>query len=125
MKLADELHHRTSLAGQGLGAVDNATYFYTKWRLLKLARCGIYRTKSLHLQRCLFVRRGPSTPPSGLSLYRVPWRHLSRLASRWSLDLQIRQRHWTAGLLLLMLLATAAPFNGGGWLVVEELFASP
>ena len=36
MKLYDALHHRTSPAGRGLGAVDNATYIYTKRRLLKL-----------------------------------------------------------------------------------------
>ena len=41
MKLDDALHHRTSLAVRGLGAVDNATSITKRWLLKTEGRCGI------------------------------------------------------------------------------------
>ncbi|EJK73014.1 hypothetical protein THAOC_05390 [Thalassiosira oceanica] len=85
------VHHRTSPSYRGPGAVDNVISIEAGG--YREVRCGIELSPRSAAAR---VHRGPSAPPSGpisvLGSSAAPRRHLCRLASRPSSDLQIRRR---------------------------------
>ena len=119
MKIDDALHHRTSPAGRGLGAVDNATSIQKA--AATEVRCGI------KLSPCSFAC------PSG-TIYTFLWPHLCTelrggTSDGWPLDRVRIFAYQTTPLpgwtrLYVYFRCFQPPFDGGSWLS-EELFTSP